>query len=123
MKTTIISVLLLFMGIAVHAQTSERIFTYDAAGNVVPNAKFIDPIEPITWPTTWVDEATQTIYSSDKAYRYDIRLRKQAEAEGMKFFEAMEIKCAGKTILDLNSQEAWACDYPLRDGVAKGYLL
>lgn len=85
------------MGVTVHAQTGECIFTYDAAGNVVPNASFIDPIEPITWSTTWVDEATQTVYSSDRACRYDIRLRKQAEAEGMKLFEAMEIKCAGKT--------------------------
>ena len=80
------------MGVTVHAQTGERIFTYDAAGNVEPNAKFIAPIEPITWPTTWVDEATQTIYSSDKACRYDIRLRKQVEAEGMKLFEAMVLQ-------------------------------
>ena len=122
MKKTFTIFVMLVCCIMAHAQTGERIFTYDAAGNVEPNAKFIAPIEPITWPTTWVDEATQTIYSSDKACRYDIRLRKQVEAEGMKLFEAMEIKCAGKTILNLNSQEAWACDYPLSDGVAEGYF-
>lgn len=61
MRTTIISVLLLFMGVAVHAQTGERIFTYGAAGNVVLNAKFIDPIKPITWQTTWVDEAERIV--------------------------------------------------------------
>ena len=49
------------MGVAVHAQTGERIFTYGAAGNVVLNAKFIDPIKPITWQTTWVDEAERIV--------------------------------------------------------------
>ncbi|CCY16213.1 unknown [Prevotella sp. CAG:755] len=121
MKKVLLISMMLLVTFTVRAQT--KLFTYNSStGDVVPNAKFIDPIEPVTWPTTWVDEATQTVYSSDKTYRYDIRLHKQAEAEGMKLFEAMEIKCAGKTILNLNSQEAWACDYPLSDGVAAGYF-
>lgn len=121
MKKVLLISMTLLVTLTVRAQT--KLFTYNSStGDVVPNAKFIDPIEPITWPTTWVDEATQTVYSSDKTYRYDIQLHKQAEAEGMKLFEAMEIKCSGKTILNLNSQEAWACDYPLSDGVAAGYF-
>ena len=73
MKALLISMMLL-VTLTVHSQT--KLFTYNSStGDVVPNAKFIAPIEPITWPTTWVDEATQTVYSSDKTYRYDIRPR------------------------------------------------
>ena len=107
MKTTIISVLLLFKGIAVHAQTGERIFTYDATGNVVPNAKFISERKLWNDGEVLAHEADTTVYSSDKAYAYTLSLSQMETADDIKVFDVIDIKCAGKSIFKMKSWEAW----------------
>lgn len=51
MKKVLLISMTLLVTLTVRAQT--KLFTYNSStGDVVPNAKFIAPIEPITWPTT-----------------------------------------------------------------------
>ena len=63
MRKTFTIFVMLVCCIMAHAQTGERIFTYDAAGDVVPNAKFIDRQE------LWNDGAAKEAW--DGAYPLD----------------------------------------------------
>ena len=109
-------------GIAVHAQTGERIFTYDATGNVVPNAKFIDKQELWNDGIVMAHEADVTVQSSDKAYTYTISLSQMETAKDIKFFDVIDIKCAGKSIFKMKSLEAWNGERSLDDGTQLGYV-
>lgn len=106
MRMTIISILLLFMGPAIYAQTGECIFTYDAAGNVAPNTKFIDKQELWNDGTVMAHEADVTVQSSDKAYTYTLNLLQMETADEMKVFDVIDIKCAGKSIFKMKFREA-----------------
>jgi len=119
---TIISILLLFMGPAIYAQTGERIFTYDAAGNVVPNTEFIDKQELWNDGTVMAHEADVTVQSSDKAYTYTINLLQMETADEMKVFDVIDIKCAGKSIFKMKSREAWDGGYWVDDNTQLGYV-
>lgn len=122
MRMTIISILLLFMGPAIYAQTGERIFTYDAAGNVAPNTKFIDKQELWNDGTVMAHEADVTVQSSDKAYTYTINLLQMETADEMKVFDVIDIKCAGKSIFKMKSREAWDGGYWVDDNTQLGYV-
>ena len=123
MRMTIISILLLFMSSTIYAQTSERIFAYDAAGDVVPNAKFIGERELWNDGIIMKHEADVTVQSADKAYTYTLSLSQMETASNdIKRFDAIDIKCAGKSILRIKSKEAWDGAYPLDDGSRLGYV-
>lgn len=98
------------MGPAIYAQTGERIFTYDAAGNVAPNTKFIDKQELWNDGTVMTHEADVTVQSSDKAYTYTLNLLQMETADEMKVFDVIDIKCAGKSIFKMKFREAWDGD-------------
>ena len=123
MRMAIISILLLFMGPAIYAQTGERIFTYDAAGNVAPNTEFIDKQELWNDGTVMTHEADVTVQSSDKAYTYTISLSQIETASGdLKHYDAIDIKCSSKSIFRLKTKEAWDGAYPLDNGSQLGYV-
>mgnify|MGYP000274862013 CR=1 FL=1 len=110
------------MGVAVQAQTGERIFTYDAAGNVVPNAKFIS--ERVLWNdgVITVHVADVTVQSADKAYKYDLRLSQMEAVGNPTYFDVIDIRCGGKSIYHIKSQEAWNGSYVLDNGTRLGYV-
>ena len=82
MRKTFAIFVMLVCCIMAHAQTGERIFTYDAAGTVVPNTKFIDKQELWNDGVVMTHEADVTVQSSDKAYTYTISLSQIETASG-----------------------------------------
>lgn len=122
MRTIITFLLFFLIGVAVHAQTGERIFTYDAAGSVAPNTKFIDKQELWNDGTVMAHEADVTVQSSDKAYTYTLNLLQMETADEMKVFDVIDIKCAGKSIFKMKSREAWDGGYWVDDNTQLGYV-
>ena len=122
MKKTFAIFVMLVCCIMAHAQTGERIFTYDAAGNVVPNAKFIGERKLWNDGVVMAHEADTVVYSSDKAYKYTLSLSQMETAKDIKFFDVIDIKCAGKSIFKMKSQEAWNGERSLADGSKLGYV-
>ncbi len=108
--------------IMAHAQTGERIFTYDAAGNVVPNAKFIGERKLWNDGVVMAHEADTVVYSSDKAYKYTLSLSQMEEVKDIKFYDVVDIKCGGKSIFKMKSWEAWNGECSLDDGTQLGYV-
>ena len=122
MRTIAIHILFCLAVIS-YAQTGERIFTYDAAGNVVPNAKFIDKQELWNDGVVMAHEADVTVQSSDKAYTYTISLSQIETASGdLKHYDVIDIKCSSKSIFRLKTKEAWDGAYPLDNGSQLGYV-
>lgn len=108
--------------IMAHAQTGERIFTYDAAGNVEPNAKFIGERKLWNDGVVMAHEADTVVYSSDKAYKYTLSLSQMEEVKDIKFYDVVDIKCGGKSIFKMKSWEAWNGECSLDDGTQLGYV-
>lgn len=122
MRTIAIHILFCLAVIS-YAQTGERIFTYDAAGNVVPNAKFIDKQELWNDGVVMAHEADVTVQSSDKAYTYTISLSQMETASGdLKHYDVIDIKCSNKSIFRLKTKESWDGAYPLDNGSQLGYV-
>lgn len=121
MRTIAIHILFCLAVIS-YAQTGERIFTYDAVGNVVPNAKFIGERKLMNDGVVMAHEADVTVQSSDKAYTYTLSLSQMETAKDIKFFDVIDIKCAGKSIFKMKSQEAWNGERSLADGSKLGYV-
>lgn len=123
MRKTFAIFVMLVCCIMAHAQTGERIFTYDAAGTVVPNTKFIDKQELWNDGVVMTHEADVTVQSSDKAYTYTISLSQIETASGdLKHYDVIDIKCSSKSIFRLKTKEAWDGAYPLDNGSQLGYV-
>ena len=121
MRTIAIHILFCLAVIS-YAQTGERIFTYDAAGNVVPNTKFIGKQELWNDGVVMAHEADTTVYSSDKAYTYTLSLSQMETADDIKVFDVIDIKCGGKSIFKMKSREAWDGGYWVDDNTQLGYV-
>lgn len=122
MRTLFIYILIIGMNVTALAQQSERIFTYDAAGNVVPNTKFIGKQELWNDGVVMAHEADTTVYSSDKAYTYTLSLSQMETADDIKVFDVIDIKCGGKSIFKMKSREAWDGGYWVDDNTQLGYV-
>ncbi len=116
------TILVMFVyGIISYAQNT-RIFKYDATGNVVTDSRFIEPLDLTAEPE--FHPVTQTeIFSSDKAYQYELLFSQLEGANDPDIFEAIDIKYAGKTILSLHAWEAWqANSYTTKDKLIPEYV-
>ena len=122
MRKTFAIFVMLVCCIMVHAQTGERIFTYDAAGTVVPNVKFIGERKLWNDGVVMAHEADTVVYSSDKAYKYTLSLSQMEEVKDIKFYDVVDIKCGGKSIFKMKSWEAWNGERSLADGSKLGYV-
>ena len=119
---TIAIYILFCLAVISYAQTGERIFTYDAAGNIIPNANFIGARKLWNDGTIMAHEADTTVYSSDKAYAYTLSLSQMETADDIKVFDVIDIKCAGKSIFKMKSWEAWDGGCWVDDNTQLGYV-
>ena len=119
---TIAIYILFCLAVISYAQTGERIFTYDAAGNIIPNANFIGARKLWNDGTIMAHEADTTVYSSDKAYAYTLSLSQMETADDIKVFDVIDIKCAGKSIFKMKFREAWDGGYWVDDNTQLGYV-
>ena len=122
MRKTFAIFVMLVCSIMAHAQTGARIFSYNAAGDVVPEQRFIESLDLTTEPAFHSIAQTE-VFSSDKAYRYELQFSQLEGVDDPNIFEAIDIKCAGKNILSLHAWEAWRANFhTTKDELIPGYV-